>query len=619
MVHKHKRKLIEVAIPLEAINKASLAEKNRKVGKPQNLQKWWARKPITAARAMLLAQLITDPGSEPEKFHTPAEIDAERDRLHALIAKAIEWDEIIRPTAANRDALRELLPNVTMADPFVGGGSIPLAAQQFGVNSHSSDLNPVAVLLSKALVEIPSRFAGHQPVEPSNRATQLVQWDGVAGLAADIEAYGEWMLTQAKVRLSKNYPTVDGMQVLAWIWAQSVECPNPACTIRLPLVSKWWLAKRKGKEAYVVPHIVADPSEPSGNRFEFSIGHNPHVAPSAGTMSGRTGTTCLACGASVPVAHVRAQGVSGRMKLIPLAIVAAASAGRVYLPPSEEHTKAATVPRPDDVVTGQIAENPRWFSPPMYGMTHFSDLFTNRQLSALVTFTELVAEAREVILRDAIEAGAPLGESLAAGGDGAEAYADAVTVYLALSVTRLANWSNNQCSWEANGEVSQEMYAGQAMGMSWDVSEANVLGKGNSGSFAACVKSITGPLRLASPRGHHRVDLADAREAQLAGYVIATDPPYFDNIDYSDLSDFYYVWQRRMLSSIFPELSSTLLVPKASELVANAHRAGGPDVAARLFVDGFEHVFDLFQAQVSEDFPVVVYYASNTAAVDRDH
>jgi putative DNA methylase len=611
-----KRKLIEVAIPLEAINTASLAEKNRKVGKPQNLQKWWARKPITAARAMLLAQIINDPASEPEKFTTPESVEAERARLHALIAKAVEWDEIVRPSAATSAQIADLLPDVTIADPFVGGGSIPLAAQQFGLDSHSSDLNPVAVLLSKALVEIPSRFADHPPVHPMNRSAHLARWQGATGLAVDVEAYGDWILAEARQRLGAYYPTADGLQVLAWLWARSVECPNPACSIRLPLVSKWWLAKKNGREAYIVPSVATDSRHSADSQFEFSIGHDVSSVPTAGLMSGRLGTACLACGATVPISHVRTEGLAGRLGLMPIAIAADGGTRRVYLPPRDEHNEAASVPRPSQVVVGEIAANPRWFSPPLYGVTEFSDLFTDRQLLSLATFSDLVSEVRNVVLRDAIDAGLSPCDSLAGGGGGAEAYADAVAVYLTISVCRLANWSNNQCSWEANGEVSQQLYTGQAMGMAWDVSEANVLGDRNSGSFSACVKSITAPLRLSRPRGHHRVDLADAREAHLDGYVVATDPPYFDNVGYSDLSDFFYVWQRRMLSQILPALSSTILVPKYNELVANPYRSGSPEAAAKNFVTGFEQVFERLRVNASEDYPVVVYYASKQAEVN---
>lgn len=609
----HKQKLIEVALPLEAINRASFAEKNRKVGKPQNLLKWWSRKPITAARAMLLAQLIDDPASNPAQFPTEEAILAERERLHRLIARSVEWNEIINPSQSFASELRPLLPDVTVTDPFVGGGSIPLAAAQFGVNSSSSDLNPVAVLLTKALVEVPARFADRKPIHPDNIDAQLTEWKGLGGLVADVEAYGKWVHGRAVDQLKSSYPDIDGLPTLAWVWARTIVCPNPACRIDVPLVSKWWLAKKRGKEALIVPRVVSDSSHPSGLRFEFSISRDPSDLPSGGIMSGRTGTDCLSCGGSISVGHVRSEGLAGRMGLVLTAIVGAGASRRAYLEPTDEHVAAAGVPRLQSAVGGDISTNPRWFSPPLYGLTDFSDLFTNRQLTAITTFSDLVEDARELALKHALDAGLDLGEPLALGGDGAEAYADAVGLYLGLSVSRLTNWSNNQCSWEANGEVSQQMYSGQAMGMAWDVSEANVLGAGSSGSFLACLKSIIDPLRAMRLLGDHRVLQIDARRAPLANYVVATDPPYFDNIDYSDLSDFFYVWLRRMLGGVFPDLFQTMLVPKSEELVANAHRSGGTDAAAREFLLGFKEVFERMRENVSPEFPVVVYYASKQA------
>jgi len=608
-----KRKLIEVALPLEIINRASLAEKNRKVGKPQNLHKWWSRKPITAARAMLLAQLIDDPSSHPDRFPTEDAVRAERERLHRLIARAVEWDEITKPSSALMSALRPLLPDVTVTDPFVGGGSIPLAAAQLGVNSSSSDLNPVAVLLTKALVEAPSRFHNRKPVHPDNINAQLTDWEGSRGLVADVEAYGRWMHSQAATQLRPHYPDIDGFPTLAWVWARTVACPNPACRIDIPLVSKWWLAKKKGKETIIVPRIITDQSHPSGLRFAFSTSRDMNELPTSGIMSGRTGTDCLSCGSSVPVSHVREEGMAGRMGTALTAVVGDGGAGRKYYAPSDAHVSSANVPRPETPVSGEISSNPRWFSPPLYGLTDFSNLFTNRQLTALTTLSDLVAEAREIALKHALNTGSELGEPLEHGGSGAEAYADAIGLYLALSVSRLSNWSNNQCSWEANGEVSQQMYSGQAMGMAWDISEANVLGEKNSGSFLASLKSIVDPLRMAHLQGDHHVLQCDARKAPLANHVVATDPPYFDNIDYSDLSDFFYVWQRRILGQVFPDLFRTMLVPKGEELVANAHRSGGKDTAASEFLAGFAEVFDHLRESVSPEFPIVVYYASKQA------
>ncbi|MED5801675.1 DUF1156 domain-containing protein [Gordonia sp. Z-3] len=609
----HKPKLIEVALPLEAINRASFAEKNRKVGKPQNLHQWWSRKPVTAARAMLIAQLIDDPSSDPDAFPTEEAVRAERERLHALIERAVDWDEVVRPSTDFVSELRAMLPDVTVIDPFVGGGTLALAAAQLGVNSESSDLNPVAVALSRALVDVPSRFLNREPVNPGEEGAHLTRRLGTAGIVADIEAYGQWMLLEARNRLGKHYPSIEGRTVLAWVWARQITCPNPACRIQVPLVSKWTLAKKRGKEAIIVPRVVPDTDASGGNRFEFSISKDLGDLLGRGTMSGRTGSECLRCGTSIPVAHVRTEAMSGRMGMVLTAIAADGGKSREYFAPTSEHANAACVDRPINSVTGAISTNPRWFSPPLYGLGDFADLFTDRQLLAVTTFSDLVGEARRVVYADAVASGMPDGSSLVNGGDGAIAYSQAVALYLALAVSRLANWSNNQCSWESTGEVSQQMYSGQAMGMAWDVSEANVLGDGNSGSFLACLRNILSPLKLASPIGHHRVLMADARNARLAGLVVATDPPYFDNIDYSDLSDFFYVWQRRMLADVFPDLYGTILVPKGEELVANSHRSGGNSAAAADFLAGFRDVFARFRESVASEYPVVVYYASKQA------
>lgn len=609
----HKRKLIEVALPLEAINVASFAEKNRKVGKPQNLHQWWSRKPVTAARAMLIAQLVDDPSCHPETFPTEEDVRAERARLHSLIERSVEWEEVVRPTPQFLADLRAVLPDVTITDPFVGGGSLALAAAQLGVNSASSDLNPVAVALSRALVDVPTRFLNRDPVNPGARDAQFPLRSGTAGLVADVEAYGQWMLAEARARLGQHYPPIEGRTVLAWVWARQVLCPNPACQIQVPLVSKWTLAKKRGKEVVMVPRVVHEPAARGGSRFEFTISKDRRDLLTRGTMSGRTGTECLNCGTAISVAHVRSEAMAGRMSLTLTAIAADGGRTREYFAPTAEHKAAAQVERPMDSISGAISTNPRWFSPPLYGLTDFSDLFTDRQLLAVTTFSDLVGEARKNVYADALASGLPEGEPLTQGGDGAVAYSEAIALYLALAVSRLANWSNNQCSWESTGEVSQQMYSGQAMGMAWDVSEANVLGDGNSGSFLACLRNIVSPLKLASLRGQHRVVMADARNAPIAGLVVATDPPYFDNIDYSDLSDFFYVWQRRMLGGVFPELYGTILVPKGEELVANAYRSGGNDAAANDFLDGFRGVFAHFRESVASEFPVVVYYASKQA------
>jgi len=428
-----KRKLIEVALPLEAINRESAREKSIRHGHPSTLHLWWARRPLAACRAVLFAQLVDDPSSHPDRFPTEEAQAAERQRLFDLIERLVVWENITdeRLLEQAREEIRRSCDGnpPPILDPFAGGGSIPLEAQRLGLEAHASELNPVAVLINKALVEIPPKWAGRPPVFPG-AADQAHSWPGATGLAEDVRRYGAWMRDEAEKRIGHLYPTaalLDGTKatVIAWIWARTVACPNPACGIRMPLVRSWWLGKKKGKEAYVVPRVV-------DRRVEFSIGHDIAHAPTKGNDGTvkRTGAVCLGCGSAVPLAHIRAEGKAGRVGAQLMAIAAEGNRRRHYLPPNEEHVKAANVPRPENVPDTELPEQALGFRVQGYGMTHHADLFTNRQLVALTTFSDLVAEARERVLKDGIAAGLPEGEPLDQGGSGAAAYADALAVHL---------------------------------------------------------------------------------------------------------------------------------------------------------------------------------------------
>lgn len=439
-----KRKLIEVALPLEVINRESAREKSIRHGHPSTLHLWWARRPLAAARAVLFAQLVDDPSSHPDKFPTDEAVTAERARLHKLIENLVVWENSNNEKLLGQ-AHREILVSTggnppPILDPFAGGGTIPLEAQRLGLEAHASDLNPVAVLINKALIEIPPKFAGQSPVSPDVAADQLAHpWPRATGLAEDVRRYGQWMRDEADKRIGHLYPKAtlpDGSQatVIAWIWARTVTCPNPACGIAMPLVRSWWLGKKKGKEAYVVPSVV-------DGTVHFTIGHDPKTAPTAGTDGtvGRTSATCIGCAATAELSYIRAEGRAGRMSAQLMATVAAGNRTRIYLQPTPEHEAAAAVPQPNNGPSGEIATNPRWFSTPAFGMTEFADLFTVRQLTALTTFTDLVTEARDHVLADARAAGMPEGDRLEAGGTGAAAYADAVTTYLGMGVSRTAD------------------------------------------------------------------------------------------------------------------------------------------------------------------------------------
>jgi putative DNA methylase len=608
-----KRKLIEVALPLEVINRESAREKSIRHGHPSTLHLWWARRPLAAARAVLFAQLVDDPSSHPEEFPTDELQRKERERLHKLIERLVLWDNA-RDAKLLAEAREEILNSTDgnpppILDPFAGGGTIPLEAQRLGLEVHASDLNPVAVLINKALIEIPPKFSGGAPVAPGVAHGQLAHpWPGATGLAEDVSHYGHWMRDEAKRRIGHLYPNAtlpDGTQapVIAWIWTRTVACPNPACGIAMPLVRSWWLGKKKGREAYVVPSV-------DDGRVVFNIGHDPKSAPTndADGTVGRTGATCIHCSAAVELKYIRSEGQAGRMGAQLMSIVAEGSRSRVYLEPTPEHVAAAEIPTPDGVPSGDLPNNPRDFKTPNYGMTTFADLFTARQLTALITFSDLVSDAREQVLADARASGMPDGERLDAGGTGARAYADAIATYLGFSVSKALARNNTMCGWESGMDRLRGSFQRQAIPMTWDYAEANPL-TGSGGGLTAVVQSEVEVLAaLVGSCGGHAIQ-ADAASRAYTGMLISTDPPYYDNIGYSDLSDFFYVWLRRSLRTVHSTLLGTMLVPKAEELVANPYRHGGKAGAHRFFEEGFREVFRRARESALPDFPITVYYA----------
>lgn len=607
-----KRKLIEVALPLEVINRESAREKSIRHGHPSTLHLWWARRPLAAARAVLFAQLVDDPSSHPEEFPTEELQRKERERLHKLIERLVVWENI-QDEKLLAEAHAEILKSTDgnpppILDPFAGGGTIPLEAQRLGLEAHASDLNPVSVLINKALIEIPPKFAGRPPVHPEVARSQLNHpWPGATGLAEDVRRYGQWMRDEAQKRIGHLYPKAalpDGSQakVIAWIWARTVTCPNPACGIAMPLVRSWWLGKKKGKEAYVVPTVF-------DGKVQFTIGHDSKHSPTTddGTV-GRTGAVCVGCGSAVEVKYIRGEGHAGRMGAQLMATVAEGNRTRIYVEATPEHEAAAQITRPTDVPGGEIATNPRWFSTPAFGMSGFADLFTARQLTALSTFSDLVADAREHVLSDALASGMPEGDRLEAGGTGATAYADAVATYLGLGVSRTSDLGNSLVTWSNSRDQARNLFARQAIPMAWDFVEVSPFA-GAAGDIVIATRSMGEALDRLHPGIPGEAMQQSATERPLTGLLISTDPPYYDNIGYSDLSDFFYVWLRRSLRPIHPKLLSTMLVPKAEELVANPYRHGGKDGAHEFFEEGFRKVFRRARESALQDYPITVYYA----------
>ncbi|WP_448857068.1 DUF1156 domain-containing protein [Corynebacterium matruchotii] len=611
-----KKKLIETSLPLEAINAASAREKSIRHGHPSTLHLYWSRKPLATARAVLFAQLVDDPASRPDEFPTVESQDAERARLHALMEKLIIWensnDEKLLEQA--REEIRKSndgkLPAVV--DPFAGGGSIPLEAQRLGLESHASDLNPLAVLINKALIEIPPKFAGWSPVFPGV-AEEQSSWLRAEGLAADVQHYGQWLRDEAEKRIGHLYPKITAPggtehTVIAWKWARTVISPNPANPIETPLVNSWWLSKKKGKEAWVKATVV-------DGRVQYEVQHNAGGPKKGedGTIKHGKGAWTVGDGTPFSYDYVRESGKRGEIGAHLIGIVAEGNPGRLYLSPTPEHIQAAKVDAGDAGIIGEIATNPRWFSPPAYGMREFSDLFTNRQLVALTTLSDLVSEARSKVLEDALAAGIPAGERLEDGGSGAEAYADAVATYLAFALDKLADLNNSLVGWEPKAQCPRHLFGRQSIPMVWDYAEANPLSN-SSGSFNTIIQGISKAMKApffgVSSSTNNSVSPGNAMAREYKDLIVSTDPPYYDNIGYADLSDFFYVWLRKSLRTIHPSVVGTMLTPKADELVANPYRHDGKQGAEKFFIEGFNSVFHrIREDDANPDVPMTVYYA----------
>lgn len=599
-----KRKLIEVALPLEAINRESAREKSIRHGHPSTLHLWWARRPLAAARAVIFAQLVDDPSSDLSL--TEDEQRAERDRLHGIIERLVVWENI-RDEKLLAEARAEILKSTggkppPILDPFAGGGTIPLEAQRLGLEAHASDLNPVAVLINWALIVIPPRFRNQAPVYPGLADSQIRSWKGAEGLAADVRAYGHWMRDEAEGRIGFLYPRAEGKDVIAWVWARTVTCPNPACGIEMPLARSWWLSKRRGREAWIVPTVVPDPSVTAGKRVAFSIGSAPHAGPTGsadGTML-RNDAVCVACEATVSKDYIKSWGIEHGLGSTLMAVIADEGRSRVFLSPTEEQVLAASVPRPDDTPDAQLSTNSQYMGPPLYGMMTFSDLFTSRQLTALTTFSDLVMSARTKAMADGAT----------------PEYADALATYLGMGVSRMADIANALCRWENTKEQVRNLFGRQAISMLWDYAETRPFGRA-AGSYEVSLGNLAKAITdNGGPEGV--VEQADAAARSYAGVLVTTDPPYYDNVPYADLADFFYVWLRRSLRSVYPTLLSTMLVPKSEELVANPQRQGGRGGAQAFFEDGFRRVFAHAREAATDQFPIAVWYAFKQSDTDAD-
>ncbi len=585
-----KKKLIEVALPLDVINKASAREKSIRHGHPSTLHLWWARRPLAIARAVLFASLVDDPSEHEDKFPTPELQEAERKRLFKIIGELVEWEnsgneEIFANALAEiKKSVGEDLPAVF--DPFAGGGTIPLEAQRLGLKAFASDLNPVAVMINKAMIELPAKFKNQPPVNPT--ADKLIGgYRGAEGLANDILYYGKLLKEKAFEKIGELYPKADGKTVIAWLWARTVTCSNPACGHRMPLVHSFKLSTKQ--KVFVKPIVDGDKI-----RFEICNGSD---APE-GTVN-RNGARCLFCGANVLLEHVRAEGKAGRLSAQLMAIVAEGEHGRVYLAPDPEHEKIADVEKPDDYPSGDLPDKALGFRVQEYGITEWHQLFTNRQLTALTTFSDLISELKDQVQDDG----------------GSKDYADVLAVYMAFLVDKLTNLHNAFCRWRNDNECSTELFARQAISMVWSFAESNAFSN-SVGSFDntldwiyRSVKGLPakkiGEVFMANPFQHDAM-----KKFPISNVIVSSDPPYYDNIGYANLSDFFYVWSRRPLRNIYPKLFMRMQTPKDNELIAEPARFNNDKNAARkFFEDGMFQALQNIYDVALEDFPVTIYYA----------
>ena len=685
-----RKKLIEVALPLDAINKASAREKSIRHGHPSTLHLWWARRPLAAARAVIFAQMVDDPSeyvdvllsdpkqkraaerelkkrlaghaakrslargdavAEPEPTMKEVIAEQERERLFAIIEDLVLWEnttneEVLERARTEiqqswRRACAEYADHPRAAelfdrhklpafhDPFAGGGALPLEAQRLGLEAHASDLNPVAVLINKAMIEIPPKFAGQEPVNPEFRQEKALierDWMGAQGLAEDVRYYGQWMRDKAEKRIGYLYPKIEvtaeiakerpdlkpyvgkKLTVIAWLWARTVKSPNPAfADVEVPLASTFMLSTKAGKEAYVEPVI-----EDRGYRFTVRVGAPPDSdAAKAGTkLSWGANFQCLMSGSPITGNHIKAEGQAKRMGARLMVVVAEGDRGRLYLAPTAEHEETAGKAMPEWRPEGDVPARLTGGTCVPYGLSTWADLFTPRQLVALTTFSDLVAEAMGRVRRDAIAAGVPDdNRRLREGGAGATAYAEAVGVYLGLAVSKETVFLVTQSRWRPGEGKSAPAFGRQALPMVWDYAEVNPFA-GAGGDFLGVIAGVERTLcNLPAPVASHAAQADAATQAMSSHRLISTDPPYYDNIGYADLSDYFYVWLRRSFKPLFPDLFATLAVPKAEELVATPYRHGGKKAAEAFFLRGMTRALYRLAEQAHPGFPVTIYYA----------
>ncbi len=633
-----RKKLIEVDLPLDDINRESAREKSIRHGHPSTLHLWWARRPLAACRAVIFASMVDDPSSWPDEFPTAEAQNAERERLHDIIKRFVVWEngndesmlaetryEIARSVARSRgetaptepdDVLRYLNDKaLPVYDPFCGGGSIPLEAQRLGLRAVGSDLNPVAVLITKALIELPPNFRNRPPVNPDadqmgmttgkGRKKQQVPWRGASGLADDIRYYGRWMREEAFKRIGGLYPRVklspdpgktggDEATVIAWLWTRTVPCPNPACGIAMPLMKTFQVSQKKGNEHWTRPDVDRE-----AKQITFTVQDHDGDVPEGGTVN-RNGATCHACGISAPISYVREQSRASRMGEQMTTIVAEGDRKRLFLSPTHEHIQAALEAEPKWRPIGRLPDQALGFSVQGCGLTEWHQLFAQRQLLTQTTFSDLLAEVRAAIVDDCADAD----------------YADTIATYLTLGIGKNADSGCYLARWQNSGDKVAGVFDMQTISMVWDFAETNPFSNSTQ-NWMAQIEWIARvieriPIGLSTGEAHQ----ADASSTIHAdnGPIIVTDPPYYGNIGYADLSDFFYVWLRPLLRDTYPDLFAGILTSKQEEMVT----APRFENASERFEALMGKTLTLIKERCSPEFPLSIFYAYKQQEEQRE-
>ena len=613
---KAPKKLIEVALPLDDINAASSREKSIRHGHPSTLHLWWARRPLAAARAIIFAQMVNDPGGQRgwTATKTKAQADTEREELFNLIRELVKWEntnnqelfeqakKVIRDSWIETCEINKgrpgFDPNVLpdFHDPFAGGGALPLEAQRLGLASHATDLNPVAVLINRSMIEVPNQFLEQEPIGPLNsehkQSEMMSEWEGSSGLAEDVRRYGAWVGNKAIEILREYYPKVDvdhsrNCDVVGWIWARTTTCQNPACRCEVPLLKSLQLTKKKGKETFLAPAVVQNGDSLS---IRFDISHDKQSEPKGNVK--RKHAECFACGSSMELKKLEKRNGGGQFGAKLVAIVAKTKSGKVFLPAIKEHEDIAlSVP----TVTPPACHIDHWRSCTncvVYGYENFQQLFTNRQLLSLTTYSDLVEELYKQVLRDG----------------GTAQYAKAICLYISFAVSRLADLNSSFATWINDLEAVGHVFTKQAIPMVWDFVECNPVDDKWSGQVDWVARVIEVSLNNRAEGWAEQKDAA-LECGDIINVVISTDPPYYDNIPYSNLSDFFYIWLRRSLKELYADVTSTIATPKDNEIVANQFRHNGKDNANAFFEERMRLALKSMLDRDNDSYPVTIYYA----------